>query len=148
MDIMVTTPKSEMANAAREAAECLAAGGGEYFRRFPAEHHPDVQTLDRVYYVEDGYLRGYAVVSETQGLLDGGRQCDTTGRRWGPGFYAFMDARSWHWIEPAAVRGFQGFRYVRYDANRMVLPDGRLHRIVKVGGWRDPKPEIGEAVKP
>jgi hypothetical protein len=29
----------------------------------------------------------------------------------------------------------------------MVLPDGRLHRIVAVGGWRDPRPGIGEAVK-
>jgi len=33
MDIIVTTPKSQMANAAQEAADCIENGGGEYFRR-------------------------------------------------------------------------------------------------------------------
>ncbi|MDI9588943.1 MAG: hypothetical protein QM234_08340 [Acidobacteriota bacterium] len=32
MDIIVTTPKSQMANAAQEAADCVADGGGDDMR--------------------------------------------------------------------------------------------------------------------
>ncbi|MBE3096986.1 MAG: hypothetical protein IMZ44_07630, partial [Planctomycetes bacterium] len=86
MDIIVTTPKSEMANAAQEAAGCILDGGGEYFRRFPHRQAPRIAPGDRCYYVEDGCIRGYALVTRT--FLAGGMiYCDTTGRRWGPGFY-------------------------------------------------------------
>ena len=52
-DIIVTTPKSEIANAAREAEDVKRAGGGMYFRRFPPSMSPDVRPGDRVYYVDD-----------------------------------------------------------------------------------------------
>ena len=37
MDIILTTPKYEMANAAREAENCIKDGKGYYFRRFNQE---------------------------------------------------------------------------------------------------------------
>ncbi len=82
MDIIVTTPKSEMAHAAQEAADVLAAGGGLYFRRFLRSYRPrDVRPGSWVYYVEDGYLRGRCqVVSAFDSRT--GLACGTTGRQW------------------------------------------------------------------
>lgn len=135
MDIIVTTPKSQTA-AAQEAADCRAAGGGTYFRRFPASHHPiaigTVGAEDRVYYVEDGYVRGFAVIERTQ--LRESQVCDTTGREWPPGFYIFMDAASWKWIRPIPMKGFRGFRY----AEGFTTVAGCNVEIV--GGWLEPKP--------
>lgn len=57
------------------------------------------------------------------------QRCDTTGRQWSPGIYAFMDAASWRWIRPIPMRGFRGFRYLTLAAV-----------LVDTGGWLDPKP--------
>jgi len=134
MDIIVTTPKSRMKDAAAEAADCIAAGGGQYFRRFPPHHHPVIASGCRVYYVEDGYLRGFAIVSRVE-QFDVAVQCSTTGQIWAPGFYVFMDARTWKWVRPIPMKGFQGFRYaVPYN-----FPADT--RIEIVGDWFDPKPE-------
>ncbi len=133
MDIIVTTPKSQMATAAQEAADCIAAGGGEYFRRFAQTQKPDVGKGNRVYYVEDGYVRGFARCCRT-GYMHCAIKCSTTGRRWPEGFYVFMNAKTWQWIEPIPMQGFQGFRYADKSLNYRDL------RIV--GGWRDPKPEV------
>jgi hypothetical protein len=138
MDIIVTTPKSQIANAAREAAECIADGGGEYFRRFHSLGYPrDLCVGDRVYYVEDGFIRGFCLVKR---LLHSptGQTCDTTGRIWAQGFFVFMDASSWQWIKPLPLVGFQGFRYVRND---LPWPAGLSNALI-VGGWRDPRPEV------
>jgi len=158
MDIIVTTPKSEMAAAAQEAADARAAGGDtEYFRRFPCarDHSPrKVNAGDRVYYVEDGFVRGYAVVShieESQYPM----RCVTTGREWSPGFYLFLRADSWRWIRPIKMRGFQGFRYVTTET----AADGQEYILFKkypkytiplglpvydAGGWLDPRPRSSE----
>ena len=102
MDIIVTTPKSRMADAAREAAECIANEGGEYFRRFSRFQVPKIDIGERVYYVEDGYIRGFAVVSRTADIPRR-MQCDTTGRWYDPGFYVFMPAESWYNVAWAAA---------------------------------------------
>ncbi|HUX17545.1 MAG TPA: hypothetical protein VMW52_13800 [Phycisphaerae bacterium] len=128
MDIIVTTPKGEMANAAREAEDCKRDGGGEYFRRFPVDRAPEVLPGERVYYVEDGHVRGFAVVTRIHATASG-QCCDTTGRRWPPGFYVFMDATTWRWIKPVLMNGFRGFRYARLTP-------------AVIGGWLDPKPEV------
>jgi hypothetical protein len=162
LDIIVTTPKSQMANAAQEAADCLRDGGGEYFRRFAIGQAPNVEPGDRVYYVEDGYIRGFAVVRDTQRMEDGGMTCDTTRRSWPPGFYVFMRADSWQWIAKIPWPGFQGFRYARYryggqftrewllvkDRRPIGLGDhpnaGAMldYAVCVVGNWRDPKPRV------
>lgn len=153
MDIIVTTPKSEMANSAREAADCLAAGGGEYFRRFGMNAtDPNCFPGNRVYYVEDGYVRGFAVVDRIRNYSILVR-CATTGRDWPAGFYVIMRADSWHWIAPIPMRGFQGFRYARGwrngdDHQYLSVPDLQfpmplMRRPVQiVGHWRDPRPEV------
>jgi len=146
MDIIVTTPKSQIANAAQEAADCIADGGGEYFRRFPINQSPDINIGERVFYVEDGYIRGYAHASrvfQTPRCV----QCDTTGRWWPPGFYVVMPADSWRWIKPIPMRGFQGFRYARPEGTN---PHQITHHtdpnlrawIIDAGNWLDPKPSI------
>ncbi len=135
MDIIVTTPKSQMKAAAQEAADCIAAAGGQYFRRFPLEAPPDISVGDSVFYVEDGYVRGYCVVSCMDRELRKVR-CGTTGRLWPAGFYVFMDATSWTWIRPIRKRGFQGFRY------RHRFP--QLRAVVVVGNWLAPKPDVAK----
>lgn len=134
-DIIVTTPKSQMKAAAQEAADAIASferglGLTEYFRRFPLSAYPkNVESGDRVYYVEDGYVRGFAVASRIE--VRGETRCDTTMKMWYPGAYIFMQADSWRWIKPIAMKGFQGFRYI----------DAKTQRAVEVvGGWRDPRP--------
>jgi hypothetical protein len=137
MDIIVTTPKGEMKNAAREAEDCKRAGGGEYFRRFPVERAPEILPGDRVYYVEDGYIRGFAPIKRILATAAGVR-CDTTGRHWPPGYYVFMDATTWKWIRPIPMKGFQGFRYKTFAS----FPQLQDHNLEIVGGWLDPKPEV------
>jgi len=151
MDIIVTTPKSEMRNAAKEAADAIAAGGGEYFRRFSLHHYPGLLNVgDRVYYVEDGYVRGFALVREIV-KRDTSMRCDTTGIVWPPGVYVFMRADSWQWIKPIPMKGFQGFCYAvkqplfdckdgkatQYDA--LMAGNKIIGKIEITGGWRDKK---------
>ena len=130
MDIIVTTPKDQAANAALEAETIRKNNGGSYFRRFSPDRAPDVQIGDRVFYVENGYLRGFALVSRT--VLHKEQRCDTTGKVWDAGFYVFMDATTWVWIDPVPMQGFQGFRYAK----------GLRERVHLAGGWQDPKPEV------
>lgn len=143
MDIIVTTPKSEMVNAQREAADCLKAGSGQYFRVFrrSGSFPVFVGVGSRVYYVEDGFIRGFAIVASLgRGMRDtwGRREgftCATTGRFYpcdSGGGVVFMNADSWQWIEPVPMKGFQNFRYPTF---------GR-HSVKIVGGWRDPKPQV------
>jgi len=133
MDIIVTTPKSRMMKeAAQEAADCIAAGGGEYFRRF--HRKPPVRPLDRVYYVEDGYVRGFAQVSRVE-EFDHGFVCATTNRWFSRGWYVFMHATSWKWIKPIPMTGFQGYRLAHYDVQHRFLD------VVILGSWLDDKPK-------
>ena len=136
MAILVTTPKSQMATAAREARDRIEAtkrleGCGVYFRRF-AQEPRGLDPGVRIFYVEDGYVRGFAVVDELSGIDEGekGLVCETTGKDWSHGVYAIMRADSWKWVKPIRYRGFQGFRY--FDDSKVEI----------VGGWLDPKPEV------
>lgn len=145
MDIIITTPKSQMKAAAQEAADAkshIRAGARpRYFRRFPTSCYPVSLTPgDRVYYVEDGYVRGFAVVVAIVMSPLSGWTCETTGKRWPPGMFVFVDAKSWKWIEPAPMRGFRGFRYLcKGEAARYF---GAAWKVKIVGDWRDPKPEV------
>ena len=125
MNIVVTTPKNQMALAAAEAQDCIDGGGGFYFRRFPEHSRPQLGPADRVFYVEDGYVRGFGVVTSVK--WKGGEVCGTSGRLYSSGFYAYMEASSWKWIKPIPMKGFQGWRY--FD-----------QAVEVVGGWLDPRP--------
>jgi len=131
-DIIVTTPKSQMANAAQEAEECKAANGGYYFRRLPTYPFKLKPKGGRVFYVEDGYIRGYAVTCDLFRNEHESWTCETTGITYPPGVFVVMTATSWTWIDPIPMKGFQGWRYLH-------IPKSKIH---VVGYWRDPKPEV------
>lgn len=130
-DIIVTTPKNKMAIAEGEARHCIEAGGGFYFRTF--RNVPCYLGLgSRIFYVEDGYIRGF---SEVHKIKDGNMQCGTTGYDWGDGIHAIMPAYSWKWIQPIKMKGFQGWKY--FDAKNIKV----------IGGWLDIKPSTSEGAK-
>lgn len=125
-DIIVTTPKSQMKNAATEAEKCKQEGKGWYFRVF--KHRPEHLEIDsKIFYVEDGYIRGFAPVYAI--THEQGTQCTTTNKQWGPGTVVWMKADQWKWITPIPMKGFQNWRY--FDSSNVEV----------VGGWLDPKPD-------
>ena len=127
MDIVVTTPKYEMKTAADEAAYALERGGF-YFRSFKSM--PKVQAGDRVYYVDDGWIRGFAIAALVEENVT--QICEVTGRVWN-GCTVHMRVDSWTWIYPISCTGFQGFRY----ASGCVPAGVRI-----VGNWKDPRPRF------
>lgn len=127
-DIIVTTPKAVMALATEEAEQCIKNGGGTYFRKLGKIRQGSVKIGDRIFYVEDGYIRGYATIMS---LRTGNETCSVSGKIWDKGVYAFMDAKTWTWIKPIPMRGFQGWRYFK------------LENIEVVGDWLNPKPQAG-----
>lgn len=145
MNIIVTTPKSQMTAATQEAEDAKRAGGGEYFRYFRRRWcGPVIKPGCRVYYVEDGYVRGFAVVTRVEDRTAPVR-CETTGKLWPPGKYVFMDATTWMWIRPIPMRGFGGFKYAIPYGFRYAIHDRDIYplnaKIEIVGGWLDPKPQ-------
>lgn len=130
MDILVTTPKGQMENAAKEAENVKKDGGGQYFRYIGRNKPNNIQVGDKIFYVEDGYIRGFCTIQSFTRSPE--RTCSTTGIRWQVGWYIFMDATTWWWIKPIKHKGFQGWRYLN-DIYR------EQSKIV-VGSWLDPKP--------
>jgi len=126
-NIIVTTPKSEMQNSADEAKECIEQYGGYYFRKLGKNRPVGVAEKSKIYYVEDGYIRGFGVVAS---IAMSGYECNYTDRDWGDGWYAIIPACTWKWIRPIPMRGFQGFRY--FDDSNVEI----------IGDWLDPKPEV------
>lgn len=127
MDIIVTTPKSQIENAAQEAKDALEGKVDYYFRNFDKLPR-NLQKGDHVFYVENGFITGFAVVYgfvETAGKVI----CQTTGKDW-KGCLVYMECNSWKWIKPIPMKGFQGFRYTPSDFEYTV-----------VGDWKDPKPK-------
>ena len=122
-----------MASAVQEAAEakdCILDGGEAwYFRnlgsRTPKHLHPGCN----VFYVEDGFIRGFVTVACITNAPE--MICSTTGRHFGEGVYAVMDARTWVWIDPIPMHGFQGWRYTDLDEGGVEI----------IGDWLAPKPE-------
>lgn len=130
MDIIVTTPRSQMANARKEAGACKKEGGGFYFRYLGYGRPSYVGCGDRIFYVEDGAIRGFALIA---GLRDAKHlRCTITKRQWPEGWYAFMNAKTWKWIVPIPMRGFQGWQHMTDEISKQVKV---------TGGWLDPKPE-------
>ena len=123
-DIIVTTPKNRMAEAAHEAEELKAAGGGYYYREYNLRRAPWIEPGQRVYYVEDGMLRGFCVVIAWR-LRRAKRRCDSV-------VVVDMYAASWKWIKPIPWKAPRSFQYA---------PGDLRDKIEIVGGWLDPKPK-------
>lgn len=116
-----------MRTAAEEARQCTEAGGGTYFRFFRIKFKR-LQTGSRIFYIEDGHIRGFAFVT---GIIHSKQlRCDVTGKRWGEGWYAIMPADSWKWIKPIARKGFMGHQAMIQIAKKVQV----------IGGWLDEKP--------
>jgi hypothetical protein len=126
-DIIVTTPRSKAHIAYEEAANCIKAGGGFYFRTFRHFMPKGLGVGSRIFYVDDGFITGYATVDS---IREGDMTCDTSGDDWGYGYHYIMPAQSWTWIEPIPMAGFQGFKYSQL----------KPEQIKAIGGWLDPKP--------
>ena len=119
-DIIVTTPKSAIRSAAIEANLVKSGGATHYYRNYRTA--PPVEKGSRVYYVEDGYIRGYCLVDYLDVDYVEGKQVEVM----------MMDAKTWTWIEPIPMVGFQNWRYMKLERN-----------LVKdVGNWLEPMPEI------
>lgn len=125
MDIIVTTPKTEMESAAAEAEFIKITGSGYYYRFFKTL--PKIKVGDKVFYTENGFITGFATVVDTSND-DNDFECEATQKAFS-GKYVSMDATTWKWVKPIPYKGFQGFRYAK-DLDYEV-----------VGDWRDAKPK-------
>ena len=106
MDILVTTPKSEI-ETSRKEGEIVEQEGGYWFRTF--RFRPRVEIGDNIYFVEDGMIRGYGIIFEISQTEE--EECETTGRVWKGDWV--VKYNSWHWLNnPIQWKGFQGIRYV------------------------------------
>lgn len=149
MDIIVMIPTSKTAEAALISRQrgAIAAGGGSAvadFRRFPANCALTVTCGERVYYIEDDYIRGFALISRVV-LSQRGYGCQATGCWSPPGIYLFMDATTWRWIRPIPMMGFQGFRYAHECFERDdIEPD----EIEIIGSWPEVCPPPEETARP
>lgn len=114
-----------MKNAAQEAKDCLDGKCDSYFRNFSTLPSGLVEG-SKVFYVEDGYIRGFGVVSQ---VGKGTRVCETTLKHYMNGYKAVIPANTWKWIKPIQMKGFQGFRYFKGEYE-------------VVGDWRAPKPNV------
>jgi len=105
MDIVVTTPKSEHETAKEEAEAVTSDPNSFWFRTIRGR--PNVKVGDRVYYVDEGMIRGYGIVFDVEvgDMWDGAHE-----RLWKG---THLKQRKWVWLKkPVPFRGFQGFRYV------------------------------------
>lgn len=144
MDIIVTTPKKEINNAAKEAKEALDGKVTHYFRTF-RKFPTKLNKGDKVFYIEDGYIRGYAVVDSIENQSPSDLVCLTTERKW-IGNRIHMRCDSWIWIEPIKYKGFQGFKYIQSVGinEDWAIEKGVCMRInyTKIGDWKAQKPKI------
>ena len=109
MDILVTTPKSEIDTSRREG-EAVERDGGYWFRTF--RFRPKLKTGDRIFFVEDGLIKGNGVIFEVSRLSEAA-ECDFTGRQWGNQGGYTVKYKDWEWLKtPVPWKGFQGIRYI------------------------------------
>jgi len=109
MDILVTTPQSEIDNSRKEG-ETVEAEGGYWFRTF--KFKPKVEPNDKMYFVEAGLIKGYGIIFEVS-QLDESADCDVTGRGCGAAGGYIVKYNNWHWLKsPVPFKGFQGIRYI------------------------------------
>ena len=113
MDIVVTIPKSRLAQVEKEeaqVAELLAKGVAVNFFWSLGRKPKKLEVGDRCYFVWDGAMRAW---HEVVGF-GADKQCETTGI-FHPGFCVIL-APEIHTIDvPIPMKGFQGFRYFKFS---------------------------------
>ena len=109
MDILVTTPKSEIETSKKEG-DTVEEYGGYWFRTF--RYKPKVENGDKIYFVENGQVKGYGIVFEISQIKEG-EKCELTERSWGQPNHWVIKYNNWNWIDtPFDFKGFQGIRYI------------------------------------
>lgn len=105
LDILITTPKSEIENSKRECKNY-----DTWFRTF--KYKPNTEIGDKIYFTENGLIKGYGIIKEIYQSVEG-EQCEETKRFWGkPGYWVIVFS-DWHWLKsPVPFKGFQGIRYI------------------------------------
>ena len=115
MDILVTTPKSEIDNYRKEG-ESVERDGGYWFRTF--RFLPKVELGDKIFFVEDGQIKGYGIIFVISRLSEAA-ESDFTGRQWGNQGGYIVKYKDWKWLKtPGPWKGFQGIRYVERQLPR------------------------------
>lgn len=106
MDIIVTTPKSEIDNSKLEGS-IVEQEEGYWFRTF--RFRPKVEIGDKIFFVESGQIKGHGIILRVSPTCT--EKCDVTGRVWkGDWVVKYND---WHWLtKPIPFKSFQGIRYL------------------------------------
>jgi hypothetical protein len=109
LDILVTTPKSEI-ESSRKEGETVEKEGGYWFRTFRFQHK--VESGDKIFFVEGGLIKGYGIIFGVSRLSEA-CECDFTGRQWGDQGGYIVKYRDWKWLKtPVPWKGFQGLCYI------------------------------------
>ena len=112
MDIVVTVPKSELANIAKEEVWAKEQGstdksGAYCFWKVRCEPKK-LERGDRVYFIHDGQIVNY---NEFWYYEEDGVFCEVTKRYW-EGPLLVMKLPSVPLKKPVRMKGFRGFKYV------------------------------------
>lgn len=111
VNIIVTTPKSERQTAQEEAEAVKNNPDAFWFRSF--RFKPKVNVGDRVYYVDNGEIRGYGIIFDIE-----------TGEMWDEISWTgtHLKQREWVWLKkPVPFSGFQGLRYVKDELAKQLM---------------------------
>ncbi len=124
MDILVTTPKSEIDNSRKEG-EAVEKDGGYWFRTF--RFRPKVVPGDKIFFVENGQIRGYGTIFNVSQLSEPA-ECDFSGRQWSQEGGFMVKYKDWCWLKnPVPLKGFQGIRYLERLPElkeKLIMPEG------------------------
>lgn len=108
-DIIVTIPKTKIKEVALKAVECFKAKGRiEFTREYPLGKAPPVSQGDKIFVVEDGFIRGYFVVLSVR---DESHPIIGTKDTFDEKTIVVLDIHSWNTVEPIAMIGFPNFKY-------------------------------------
>ena len=106
MDMLVTTPQSEI-DTSRKEGEIVEQEGGYWFRTF--RFRPKVEVGEKIFFVETGLIKGYGIVFEVSQTK--GEECELTGRIWNGNWV--VKYNNWQWLKTLVpFKGFQGIRYI------------------------------------
>lgn len=109
MDIVVTVPKNELKNVAKEETWAKENKNDNIFCFWKISREPKkLKPGDRVYFIHNGTIINYNIFSH----IDYDLNCDVTGRYW-KGICLVMDTPSIPLKGPIPMKGFQGFRYIK-----------------------------------
>lgn len=153
MNIAVTTPRTKIPDAVREANDAKAGKVTHYFRRLSG-YPKNLKIGEKIFYVEKDFITGFAIV---EAIADQkGNKCESTNKEYKGGVFVWMRCDSWKWIEPIPMKGFRNYRYITTQDDQITMNGVVVAELIKknchinykiVGDWKDPKPELPKGKK-